>query len=108
MHPHQVKQEFPKIEQTIHSAAQLCQTHNDVPDELRQCIGELERESDQAASLFEQEQNDNRIVACVDKLEKISDRAMQACKQAGHVDEQVKQAVQQTHGALSHLKHQLH
>lgn len=108
MQASQVKEEFPRIGQYIGDAAQLCQTSSNVPEELRNRVGELEKESEQAASLLQQEQNETRIISCVDRLEELGDRAMQACQQGSNVDEQVKQAVQQAHGALSDLKHRLH
>ncbi|MES2537984.1 MAG: hypothetical protein V4632_19150 [Pseudomonadota bacterium] len=108
MQARQVKEEFPRIEQYIDKAAQLSKSSSNVPDELRSSLSELEREADQAKSILAQEQNDDRIVDCVDHLEELGDRAMQACKQAGNIDDQMRQAVQQAHGALSELKHSLH
>lgn len=109
MQPLQVKEEFPRIEQIIDNAANLCQMTNDVPADLRDRLSELEQESDRAKQMLMEEQNGNRIVQCVDQLEKLSDRAMQTCRQAGStVDEQVQAAVQQVHNALSDLKHRLH
>jgi hypothetical protein len=108
MQASQVKNELPRIDQQVRNAAQLCQTSDNVPDELRECIGELERETGEAASMVSQEQNEQRILDCVDHLEELGDRAMRACKQASNLDDQVKQAVQTAHGALSDLKHRLH
>lgn len=108
MQASQVKQEYPRIEQFIDNAAQLCQTNRNVPEELRNCLSELDRESDQTMQVLEQEQDENRIVECVDRLEKLGDRAMQACRQAGNIDEQMQKAVQQAHDAISDLKHRLH
>jgi conjugal transfer/entry exclusion protein len=110
MQASQVKQEFPRIEQMIDNAAQLCQTSGNVPDELRNCLSELDRESDQTMQMLEQEQeqNDSRIIECVDRLEKLGDRAMQACRQAGNIDQGMQQAVQEAHDAISDLKHRLH
>lgn len=108
MQASQVKEVFPRIEQCIDQAAQLCQMNDNVPDDLRNCLTELDRESDQTKQMLEQEQNDNRIFECVDKLEKLGDRAMQACKQAGNIDNDMKQAVRQAHDAISDLKHRLH
>lgn len=108
MQASQVKQEFPRIDQFIDNATQLCQTNRNVPDELRNCLSELDRESDQTMQVLEQEQNENRIVECIDRLEKLGDRAVQACRQAGNIDEQMQKAVQQAHDAISNLKHRLH
>lgn len=108
MQPNQVKDALPQIDRHARNAAQLCQTSANVPDELRQCIGELERETGQAASMVREEQNAQRILDCVDHLEELGDRAMRACKEGGNVDGQVEQAVKTVHGAISDLKHQLH
>jgi len=109
MQPQQVKNAFPPIAQHIDEAARLCQTSSNVPEELRKSVSELARESGQAKSTLAQEQNEQNIVACVDRLEKLADRAMQACKQSGNnIDEPLRQAVWQAHGGLSDLKHRVH
>jgi len=103
-----VKEQLPRIDQHVRNAAQLCQSSDNVPDALRDCIGELEREAGQAASMVSEEQNEQRLLDCVDHLEELGDRAMQACRQATNVDDQVQKAVETVHGALSDLKHRLH
>jgi ABC-type transporter Mla subunit MlaD len=109
MQASQVKEQFPRIQRSIDQAAQLCQTSNQVPDDLRNCIAQLDQESDQANQILAQETNDNKIIECVDRLEKLGDRAMEVCKQAGNsVDQDVQSAVKEAHGALSDLKHRLH
>jgi hypothetical protein len=67
----------------VNQAAQLCQISANVPDRLRDCISELERESDHAKSMLADEQNEARILDCVDHLEDLGDRTMQACRHAG-------------------------
>lgn len=109
MQASQVKDVFGRVEQIIGKASQLCQISNKVPEQLRVSIDELSRESEQARQKLAVEQNDNRIIACVDRLEKLGDRAWHACSMAGtSVDEQVRAAVKQAHDALSDLKHRLH
>lgn len=109
MQPSQVKQHFRSVELTIERAAQLCQTNSKVPEPIRESLGQLSRESHEALQVLANEKNDNRIVQCVDHLEKLGDRAWHACAQAGNnVDEQVKAAVKEAHDALSDLKHRLH
>lgn len=103
-----VKEQLPQIDQHARNAAQLCQSSDNVPDELRNCIGELERETGEAASMVSVEQNEQRLLDCVDHLEELGDRALRACRQATNVDERVQKAVQTVHGALSDLKHRLH
>jgi ABC-type transporter Mla subunit MlaD len=109
MQASQVKEQFPRIQRSIDQAAQLCQTSNQVPDDLRDCIAQLDQEGDEANQVISQETNDNKIIACIDRLEKLGDRAMEACKQAGNsVDQDVQSAVKEAHQALSDLKHRLH
>ena len=109
MQPSQVKTYFGPVGQIIGKASQLCQTSSKVPEPIRDSLGELSRESEQAAQLLASEKNDNRIIECVDRLEKLGDRAMHACSQAGNtVDDQVRAAIKEAHDALSDLKHRLH
>lgn len=109
MQANQVKGHFGAIDLRIDKAAQLCQTSAGVPEQLRESLSELSRESDQALQMLANEQDDNRIVQCVDRLEKLGDRAMHACVQGGNnVDQQVQAAVKEAHDAISDLKHRLH
>jgi ABC-type transporter Mla subunit MlaD len=109
MQASQVKEQFPRIQRSIDQAAQLCQTTNQVPEDLRNCIAQLDQEGSQANEMLAQETNDNKIIECVDRLEKLGDRALQACKQAGNtVDEDVQSAVKQAHDEIADLKHRLH
>lgn len=103
-----VKEHFPHVKQCIDNAAQLCQITKDVPDDLRDRLSELGRESDQARQLIEQEKDEERIRQCVDRLEELGDRTIQVCKQAGNVDWDVQSAVREAHDAISELKHRLH
>lgn len=109
MQASQVKEVFGPVGQKIGKASALCQLSNKVPDQLRDSIDELSRESEQARDLLASEHNDKRIVQCVDRLEKLGDRAWHACSMAGStVDDQVRAAVKEAHDALSDLKHRLH
>jgi predicted site-specific integrase-resolvase len=109
MQPSQVKEHFGAIDLRIDRAAQLCQTSTDVPEQLRESLSELSREADQALQMLATEKNDNRIIQCVDRLEKLGDRALHACAQAGNtMNEQVQAAVKEAHDAISDLKHRLH
>jgi len=108
MQTQQVKNECAAAEQYIEKAARLCQTSGNAPEELRNAVAALEQESQQARTTLAEEQNDNKIIACVDQLEKLADRAMQACRQGSNIDEQLQQAVEQAHGVLSDIKHRVH
>ncbi|RJF96072.1 hypothetical protein [Noviherbaspirillum saxi] len=104
----QLKERFSQVEQCIDNAAQMCEMSSDVPDRLRTCLSELERESDHASQVAEQGQGPDQLRQCVSKLEKIGDRAMQACSQTEYVDVQLQNAVRQARKAISTLKQHLH
>lgn len=108
MQANQLREEFASIERRIDSASAACQTSNAVPEELRTSLSELGKESDTLLQLIDSEDNDNRIRQCVDRLEKLGDRAMQACSQDSNVDSAVQNEVRQAHDAISALKHRLH
>jgi hypothetical protein len=109
MQANQVKEHFGAVDLRIDKAAELCQMSTDVPEKLRESLSELSRESDQALQMLANEKDENRIVQCVDRLEKLGDRALHACAQGGNnVDERVQAAVKEAHDAISDLKHRLH
>ena len=108
MQINQVKQRLGRVEQCASDAWQACQSAGSVPQELQQCVSELDRRSHEAMQMMQGTQDEQRIVQCVDDLERIGDRAMAACKKADGVDQQLKSAVRQAHDELSSLKHQLH
>lgn len=101
-----LQQRFSRIEQCIDDAAQACQQSASAPQQLRDSIQQLDQRSDQARQYI-QGQDENRIRECIYELEELSDRAMEACRQAGNIEPQLQQAVQQTHSELSSLKHQM-
>ncbi len=107
MQMNEIQQQFKNIEQTIGQASQACRSSPDVPSDLKECISELDRQTGQANQIL-QSQDEDQIIACVDDLEELGDRAKYACEQAPDVDENVRDAVLQAHKELSDLKHRLH
>lgn len=103
----EVKQRFSRVEQSIDKAVQACRSDSSVPQDLKDSIMALDNQSDQASQVI-QSQDEGKIRQCIDDLEQLSDRAKQACQQAGSVSEQTKNAVMQAHQELSQLKHQVH
>lgn len=103
----EIQQRFNHIEQTIGQATQACSNSPDIPSDLKQCISELDQQASQARQVL-QSQDEDQIIACVDDLEELGDRAKFACEQASSVDPDVRDAVMQAHRELSDLKHQLH
>ncbi len=108
MQANEVRQRFSKIEETIHQAAATCERSNNVSDDLKSSIAELDQESGKARQALQQSQDQSSIVECVDALEALGDRARDACQRADNVDEALKSAVMKAHQELSELKHQLH
>ena len=104
----QMQQRFSRVEHCIEDAMRACQSAGNPPQELKECIGEMDRRAHEAHDLMWQSQDESRIVECVDSLEQLGDRAMQACRKAGMVEPQLREAVQAAHDELSTLKHQLH
>lgn len=104
----QIKERLSQIELYVDEAARACQTSQGVPDEVRQAIDALERESDSARQLTEVETADDRFIECVDRLEELSDRAKRSCNETRILDPRVQSAVTQAHDQISTLKHQLH
>lgn len=107
MQVNEIRQQFNQIEQTIDQAMQACRSESGIPQDLQQCIQQMDQQSDQARQIL-QSQDETQIIQCVDDLEELGDRAMRACEQADGISEQVRNAVSQAHKELSSLKHQLH
>ncbi len=107
MQVNQVKSEFPSIKRTVDQAAQLCQTSNDVPDNVRGALEQLNRQTNQTSDILQQETNNQKILQCIDELEELGDQAKNACR-SSQVNEQVAQAVTKAHDAISELQRRLH
>ncbi|MGZ3237607.1 MAG: hypothetical protein ACXU8A_09560 [Burkholderiaceae bacterium] len=103
----EIQQRFSHIQQSIQQASQACQSGSNVPDDLKQCIQQLDSESNSAKQAM-QSQDQQQIIQCIDNLEQLGDRARDACQQSQNVDGQLKQAVMQAHDELSDFKRQLH
>ncbi len=109
MHANQIKERFSGVAKSIDNASLACQLSNGVPDDLRDRVHDLGKESEHTRQILETESNVNRIAECIDTLEKLGDRAIQTCREGGNtVDEDVQQAIREAHDAIAHLKHQLH
>lgn len=107
MQVNEIRQQFNHIEQTIDQAMQACSRDASLPQDLRQCVQQMDQRSEQTRQVL-QSQDENRIIECVDDLEEWGDRALRACEQSDGISEQVKSAISQAHRELSDLKHQLH
>jgi hypothetical protein len=103
----EIQQRFTQIQQTIQNAEQVCRSQQDAPNEIRDCIDKLSRESQQAQNVM-QSNDQQQMVQCVDKLESISDEAKRVSRSNPQMAQPLQQAVMQVHDELSNLKHQLH
>jgi methyl-accepting chemotaxis protein len=102
----EIQQRFTHIQQTIKEAEQAVRSA-DAPDELKDCIEKLARESQQAQQVM-QSQDQQRMVECVDNLESMGDEAKRISRSAPTMSPQLETAVTRVHDELSNLKHQLH
>lgn len=107
MRANELQQRFNQVEQTIHQAAQRCQSATSVPMDVKDSIQQLDQRAVQARNMM-QSQDENQIRQCIDDLEEMGDRARDACEHSGSVDSELRSAIMQAHRELSELKHQLH
>ncbi|CDG84796.1 hypothetical protein [Janthinobacterium agaricidamnosum] len=103
----EIRRRFTAIEQAIGQAAQACSAERNVPNELRDCIQKLDKQSDMARQVIQTE-DETRIRKVVDELEQLGDRAKQVCGSGASLTPQMRSAVNRMHDELSNLKHQLH
>lgn len=107
MQMNHIQQQFLHLEQTIHQMTQACRLSPGMPSELKQCINELDWQTDEALQIV-QTQDERRIRECVQDLEELGDRAKRSCESAEQIDEGLRDAIMQAHSELSDLKRQLH
>jgi DNA-binding ferritin-like protein len=108
MQPNEIQQRFQHAQETIHRAAERCQTVDSLPMDLKNSIQQLDQKAMHATKLL-QSQDENQIRQCVDDLEQLGDQAKDACESASaSIDSELRDAVMQAHRELSDLKHQLH
>ena len=107
MRSNELQQRFSQVEQSIHHAAECCQSATNVPMDLKDSIQQMDQRTSQARTTM-QSQDENQVQRCIDELEQLGDRAKDACEQSGNIDSELRDAVMQAHRELSSLKHQLH
>jgi Zn-dependent oligopeptidase len=103
----EIQQRFNHLQQTIGEAEQACRQSSDTPNDVRDCIEKLARESKQAQSVI-QGSDQQRIVECVDSLEAIGDEVKRVSRSSSHIPAHVEAMVTRVHSELSELKHKLH
>ena len=100
----EIQQRFTHSQQTIGEAQQAL---GDAPDEIRDCIEKLQRESKQAESII-QSNDQQRVIECVDRLEDMGDEAKRISRSLPQMPAHLEAAVTRVHAELSDLKHKLH
>lgn len=104
-----LKQRIDRVEQCVDEAERAIQAGS-VQGELRQSVDAMHqqaRQAQQACGSGQQQGDQTRLRDVVNQLEQASDRAMQACRNAGSVDPKLQQALQSAHDEASSLKKQL-
>ncbi|MCW7539241.1 hypothetical protein OOT46_15460 [Aquabacterium sp. A7-Y] len=108
MHLNQVRERFEQIELCIDDAALACRSSGYAPQELKEYVGELDRRSDQLKRVMQQAQDASGLLECLESLEQVGERVMEACRNARHVDPQLRSAIQEAHLEITALKRALH
>jgi len=110
MQMNQVQESINRIEQCVDDAVSaVSNAQGQTPADLRTCVDEMHSQSRQAKQMVQQSGDEAQMVSCVDGLEQVGDRAMDACRKGGNkVDPQVQQAVKRAHDEISSLKKQMH
>jgi methyl-accepting chemotaxis protein len=103
----EIQQRFNHLQQTIGEAEQACRSSQDTPSEVRDCIEKLARESRQAQSVM-QSNDQSRITECVDSLEAMGDEVKRVSRSSSHMPANVEAVVTRVHSELSDFKHKLH
>ena len=104
MEAQELKQRIDRIEECADDARNALQSGN-VPQELRQhveTLHQLAREPKKSGINDEQALRD-----AVLRIEQAADRAKEACRQAGNIDQKLQQAIQRAHDEASQLKKQV-
>lgn len=102
----EIQQRFSHLQQTVNQAEDACRNDQSIPNEIRDCIQKLARETGRAQSVM-QSNDESNIVQCIDQLESIGDEAKRVCRSA-QPSPQVQSMVMRVHDELSDFKHQLH
>src|ERR1700737_2981478 len=103
----EIKERFGRIEGKITEAGSPCRSDPKLPQNLRDCVMQLEQQTQKAKPILES-QDEKQITRCVDDLEEIGGRAEMALKGIPGVDSKLSNAVLHAHSELTELKRELH
>jgi hypothetical protein len=103
----EIKERFGRIERDIAEAANTCRSDPKLPQNLKDCVTQLEQQTQKAKPILES-RDEKQITRCVDDLEETGGRAEMALKGVPGVDAKLSNAVLHAHSELTELKRQLH
>lgn len=103
----EIQQRFKHLQQTIGEAEKACRDSTDTPSDVKNCIEKLARESRQAQSVI-QSNDQQRITECVDNLEAMGDEVKRVSRSSDHMPAHLESVVTRVHSELSDFKHHLH
>lgn len=103
----EIQQRYSHLQQTLGEVEQACRASSDTPNDVRDCIEKLARESRQAKDVM-QSNDQQRIVECVDNLEAMGDEVKRVSRSSSTVPAHVEAMVTRVHSELSEFKHKLH
>jgi Mg2+ and Co2+ transporter CorA len=103
----EIEQRFNHLQQTIGEAEKVCRDTSDTPNEVRDCIEKLARESRQAQGVM-QSHDPQRITDCVDSLEAMGDEVKRLSRSSSRMPAHLEAVVTRVHSELSDFKHHLH
>jgi len=79
MQMNEIQQRFSDVRRAVDHATQACRTQQGIPEDLRECLQQLDQQTSQAQQVF-QSQDENQIRQCIDDLEQLSDRGSRRWK----------------------------
>ena len=100
-----IKDQFPRVEQVIARAEEVCNSDASAPEALKKSVRALGSQRQQAHHLVLNSQDEEGIRECINEMEAESDRAKAACRDG--VSDTLRAVVLQAHAGLSDLKKQV-
>ena len=104
MEVNQIKMELAQVEHVIDRAAQAVQDDEASPQELKDCVKQLDVQTRKAR--LSRDADD--LLQYIDEMEETSDRAKIACEKTNDLGTEARAAVMQAHRRLSDLRYNLH
>ncbi|WKB53313.1 hypothetical protein [Eleftheria terrae] len=97
-----------RIEALIDRAADVCDFDPSVPQEVKDCVRQLDEETDAARYEEMLEQDRFTIGDHLDALEGLADQARQACEQSEAVNPAIDNTIDEARREIAELRRKLH